>query len=101
SSSLLVNGFDHVAWVTQYGRSMYAVLASGDCVFDPSPIQSEARWRQPLDEPVVSVEPSQRYCCSWENVTRFFEVTCAVPRAAQILRPMMLRGSTAPLLSGR
>ena len=47
----------------------------------------------------LSVEPSHRFCCSRENVTRFFVVTCPVNRPDQMSRPCTDRGST--LLSAR
>jgi hypothetical protein len=40
---LLVTGDVQVACVTQYGKSKYPVLASGDCVVEPSAIQSAPR----------------------------------------------------------
>src|SRR5881397_2366584 len=60
SRSLDVSVEVQVSCVTQYGKSKYPVLASGEVVVEPSAIQSALRARQPLPF-VVSVEPSQRY----------------------------------------
>src|SRR6186997_1943115 len=74
SRILLVSGFVHVACVSQYGKSIYAVAASGDVVVPAEAIQFDPRVWQPLVLSRRSGAPSQRVWYSWEKLRRFFEV---------------------------
>src|SRR5687767_7265927 len=87
SRILFVIGFVHSACVSQYGKSMYDVAASGDVVEPADAIQFDPRVWQPPVVSLASGAPSQRVWYSWEKLMRFFWVSCAEARIWYIARP--------------